>query len=119
MPQEQLAGLLRESDIYVSTSHSDSTSVSLLEAMACGAFPVVTDIPGNRDWVTHEHNGLLFHPGDSAALAECLTRASGDKQLRERAAEINIGVICDRAVWDNNMRRVEEAFMELVRPQAT
>ena len=44
---------LRSADIYVSTSLSDGTSISLLEAMSCGAFPIVTDIPGNRFWITH------------------------------------------------------------------
>jgi glycosyltransferase involved in cell wall biosynthesis len=109
----RLADALREADIYVSTSRSDSTSVSLLEAMACGAFPVVTDIPGNREWVSHGINGLLFPPRDSAALASCLTRAGHDIQMRSRAAEMNVGTIRKRAVWDDNMRRVEEAFLDL------
>jgi glycosyltransferase involved in cell wall biosynthesis len=42
---------LRTAHIYVSTSLSDSTSVSLLEAMAAGCFPVVSDIPANREWI--------------------------------------------------------------------
>jgi glycosyltransferase involved in cell wall biosynthesis len=39
-------------DLYVSASHSDGSSISLLEAMACGKPVLVSDIPGNREWVT-------------------------------------------------------------------
>src|SRR5208337_4734618 len=45
IPHREMPDLLSQSDIYVSTSLYDGTSVSLLEALACGAFPVVTDIP--------------------------------------------------------------------------
>jgi glycosyltransferase involved in cell wall biosynthesis len=51
---------VRAAHIYVSTSLSDSTSVSLLEAMAAGCLPVVSDIPANREWIDAGVNGLLF-----------------------------------------------------------
>ena len=87
LDQPDLAGLLRSADIYVSSSRSDSTSVSLLEAMACGAFPVVTSIPGNLEWITDGRNGLTFPPGDPAALATCLQKALADNELRSNAAD--------------------------------
>lgn len=59
-------------EIYVSTSRSDGNSVSLMEAMACGCFPVVTDIAANRPWIEHGVNGLLFQPGNMHDLANCL-----------------------------------------------
>jgi len=40
-------------DLYVSASHSDGSSISLLEAMACGKPVLVSDIPGNREWVAN------------------------------------------------------------------
>jgi glycosyltransferase involved in cell wall biosynthesis len=42
IPHDEMACLLGSADIYVSTSRSDGTSVSLLEAMASGAFPIIT-----------------------------------------------------------------------------
>jgi glycosyltransferase involved in cell wall biosynthesis len=49
IPHEKMPDLLGDADIYVSTSTTDGTSVSLLEAMASGAFPVVTDISANEN----------------------------------------------------------------------
>jgi glycosyltransferase involved in cell wall biosynthesis len=113
LDQFALAELLRGADIYVSTSRSDSTSVSLLEAMASGAFPVVTDIPGNRVWIAHSENGLLFPAGDSDALASCIRRAVKDTQLRLRAATVNRRRVLADAVWEDNMLAIERALTGL------
>src|SRR6185295_18103430 len=63
-----LAELLGRAEVYLSASLSDSTSVSLLEAMASGAVPVVSDIEGNREWVRDGEGARLFAAGDVAAL---------------------------------------------------
>lgn len=68
---EQLGPIYRTLDAYVSASTVDGTSVSLLEAMACRVPVSVSDIPGNRQWVTPE-TGLLFPVGDAEALADAL-----------------------------------------------
>ena len=47
----QLLENVRNSHIYVSMSKSDGTSTALLEAMSCGLFPVISDIPQNREWI--------------------------------------------------------------------
>ena len=111
--QSELAAALREADIYLSASLSDSTSVSLLEAMGSGVFPVVSDIPGNREWVEDSRNGLLFPPGDPSALAGCLIRAGEEPGLRTNAAAISRELIQRKAIWKDNMRLVEDKFLEL------
>ena len=75
MPHEEMPDLLARTDIYVSTSLSDGTSVSLLEAMATGAFPIATDIPANREWIRDGENGFLVPPGDEVALATSIVSA--------------------------------------------
>jgi len=110
-----LVAELSRAHVYVSTSQSDSTSVSLLEAMAAGCFPVVTDIEGNREWVRHGDNGLLFPARDDRALARCLERAANEPELRRRAATLNHALIVERATWSKNMERVERLFGSLTR----
>jgi len=106
--------LIRRADIYVSCSESDSTSVSLLEAMAAGALPVVSDIPGNREWVSDGASALMFPVGDADTLASALVRAATNRELREGAAMINRRTIESRAVWEDNMDTIERSFKELV-----
>jgi len=109
----QLDEELRGAHLYVSTSLSDSTSVSLLEAMAAGCFPVVSDIPGNREWVEDGKNGLLFPVGDAAALASALQSANNNPALRQAASDINRDIVQTRASWDDNMGQVGELFRSL------
>jgi glycosyltransferase involved in cell wall biosynthesis len=105
--------LLRDHDVYVSTSRSDTTSVSLLEAMACGLFPVVTDIPANREWITHGENGMLVPVGQPMRLAVTIIDTWHDKALRERARRLNVETIQQRAEWRECMRPVHELFDSL------
>jgi glycosyltransferase involved in cell wall biosynthesis len=108
-----IARELRAADVYVSTSRSDSTSVSLLEAMACGAIPVVTDLPANREWITDRENGLIVPQDDPAALAGAIIEALESPDFRAAAREINFLLIAERGRWRDNMARVEEAFAGL------
>jgi len=112
--RETLLNYYRESDIYVSTSQSDSTSVSLLEAMNFGLLPIVTDIPGNREWVGEGKNGFLFHVSDHRSLAERIIYAASEFSRWAEFRERNAAIIQRRAVWEENMRAVEERLLRLV-----
>ena len=108
-----IARELRAADVYVSTARSDSTSVSLLEAMACGPVPVVTDLPANREWIRDGENGRIVKNGDAASLAGAVVEAIDNASFRTAARGINLLVIDERGLWKKNMRRVEEAFLHL------
>ena len=110
VPQAGLPDLLASSDVYVSSSACDGTSVSLLEAMACGVAPVVSDIPGNREWVVPSSTGALFPVGDAAALASRILELARDDDLRT-----TIGSRCRKraerdASWARNFGRLFDAM---------
>jgi len=111
--RECLLDYYRESDVYVSTSRSDSTSVSLLEAMNFGLLPIVTDIPGNREWIGEGRNGFLFPAGDHRSLAQRIIYAAGEFDRRAEFGERNAEIIQKKAIWEENMRAVEEEFLIL------
>lgn len=110
----ELATLLAQAGVYLSASHSDSTSVSLLEAMAAGAVPVVSDIEGNREWVAEGEGARLFPCGDAAALTRSLELALGDATWAAAARARNRRVIEERADRERNLGRVEALFAGLV-----
>jgi glycosyltransferase involved in cell wall biosynthesis len=58
------AGYYRRARWYVSLPLSDSVSVSVLEAMAHGAIPILADLPANRELVADGQNGLILAPGE-------------------------------------------------------
>jgi glycosyltransferase involved in cell wall biosynthesis len=96
--ESTVVSTLRDAHIYVSTSRSDGTSISLMEALACGAFPILSDIPANAEWVNPAfENGLLVPLDDPPALATALARAINDDALRARAEDYNRAQILARA----------------------
>jgi glycosyltransferase involved in cell wall biosynthesis len=108
-----MAEWLGRADLYLSASLSDSTSVSLLEAMASGAVPVVTDIEGNREWVRDGEGARLFAPRDPGALTRAIEAALGDEPWKERARAHNRAVVERRADHARNMGEIERRFRAL------
>ncbi|HMA75765.1 MAG TPA: glycosyltransferase [Candidatus Krumholzibacteriaceae bacterium] len=111
---EKLSEELRKSDIYISTSLSDSTSVSLLEAMASGLTPIVTDLEGNREWIEDGENGMIVPAGSPRILAESVVKTVKDRNFTRKARKINISRIKERGLWEVNMKRVEEEMLRLI-----
>lgn len=108
-----LAAWLGRAEAYLSASLSDSTSLSLLEAMAAGAVPVVSDIEGNREWVGDGDGARLFPCGDAAALERALEAVLADGAWRGAARARNAAVIAERGDWHRNFARIEAAFEAL------
>ncbi|MBN2185815.1 MAG: glycosyltransferase [Candidatus Krumholzibacteriota bacterium] len=111
---DKVAEELRNSDIYVSTSFSDSTSVSLLEAMACGPLPVVTDIPANREWIEDGKNGFLVPVDSPAILADTILESLINPDRLESIRKRNLSIIREKGLWEPNMRLLEDRFLSLV-----
>jgi glycosyltransferase involved in cell wall biosynthesis len=107
---EEMADLLLNAEIYVSTSLEDGTSVSLLEAMASGAFPIVTDIPSNREWIKDGENGFLIPVQDERKLADRIIEAIRNPELMEKTRDRNREMIKERAYWERNVRKVVEIY---------
>ncbi len=116
---ERVPALLQAHHLYVTATHSDTTSVSLLEAMACGLFPIVTDIPANREWLVDGEGGRLFPAGDATKLAVAIIDSWRATELRETARRINLGVIETRGRWEETMRPVKRLFDDIAHARAT
>lgn len=103
--ESTLVTTVSSSHIFVSLSRADGTSSSLIEALACGLFPVLSDIPANREWIDESvPNGILVPLEDTDALGRALTRAISDEGMRVRAAEYNRNLAVVRADGERSAR---------------
>ncbi len=75
--------LMRAADLFVSGSLSESCGYAVLEALACGVTPVVTDIPSFRA-LTGGYIGHLWPTGNAARLAEALVCSATNRPSPER-----------------------------------
>jgi glycosyltransferase involved in cell wall biosynthesis len=110
---EHLAALFRRSQVSASPSRHDGTPNTLLEAMACGCFPLAGDLESIREWIEPGVNGLLFDPADPRSLAEAILRALADEGLRAAAAQANRRLIAERGTYALGMARAEELYGRL------
>ena len=97
LPQQHLWDLFVRATVMASISQHDGTPNTLLEAMACGCFPVAGDIESIREWITPGVNGLLVEPSSSQGTAEAILTALDSPALRKTAAEQNGQLIRERA----------------------
>lgn len=108
-----LPQIMRRYHVYVSASMSDGTSVSLLEAMSAGLFPVVSRIESNIAWIEDGRNGLMFESGNARGLALAIRRIAVDDALRSFALEENRRQVEARGDRCANMALLEQWYFEL------
>ncbi|OGX44589.1 MAG: hypothetical protein A3I71_04485 [Omnitrophica WOR_2 bacterium RIFCSPLOWO2_02_FULL_63_16] len=111
---DELADYFNEADLYVSATQSDGSSISLLEAMACGLPVVVADAYGNREWVSHGQHGWMYPAGDSQAFEAAIRDAVDQRHLWEAMGRANVAVTSRRADWRESVRSLTAAHRRLL-----
>jgi glycosyltransferase involved in cell wall biosynthesis len=103
------------SDIYISPSHVDGTSVTLLEALASGLPCLVSDIPGNKDWIEEGVNGWTFRDGDVDDLAEKILSAIRERKAFKKIGEAARKTAEEKADWNKNFGKLLETYHVIAR----
>ncbi len=110
VPRKEMAELFRSAAISVSPSTHDGTPNTLLEAMACGCYPVAGDLESVREWIQPGINGSLIDPNNPRDLAEAVIDALMNPELRQVAADINRKIIMEKAEYQASMQRAMEFY---------
>jgi glycosyltransferase involved in cell wall biosynthesis len=97
-------------DLFISPSHIDGSSVSLMEALACGLPCLVSDIPANREWVTGDLNGWLFPDGDADALAAAILQAYDGRRAFAKIGRAARATAEEKADWTKNFQKLLAAY---------
>lgn len=81
---DDMVTLFRSVDVVVLPTYREGLPKGLIEAAACGLPLIATDVPGCREVVTHEVDGLLVPAKDPIALSAAMVRLHDDSELRRR-----------------------------------
>lgn len=100
-------------DLYISPSHVDGSSVSLMEALACGLPCLVSDIPANKEWVFENQNGWLFRDGDVDQLAEKILAAMNQREKLPEIGRASRSEAEKRADWKKNAAALMEVYTQM------
>ena len=101
-------------DLYISPSHVDGSSVSLMEALASGLPCLISDIPGNREWIADGVNGWLFRDGDVDDLANKILYAIKSRKSFEKIGEAARQTAEQKADWQKNFGKLLAAYEKAI-----
>lgn len=114
IPHSTLPSYLGLADVYVSTSLSDTTSVSLIEAMACSLAPAITDVGGNKEWIKEGENGYLIPVKAPRILANRICLLLEDDEMRANMGRLNRKIVLQRADYSTEMQKMGKLYENLV-----
>ena len=113
-PRTDIPRVLNLFDIFVSASHEEGFSNSVLEAMAAGRAIVATSVGGTVEQIESEVSGLLVPPRDASAMRAALERLLTDRELRRRFGRL----ARERAVASFSLERLRASMADVYRTQA-
>jgi glycosyltransferase involved in cell wall biosynthesis len=111
----EMAAVYRRAQVTVSVSEHDGTPNTLLEAMACGCFPVAGDLESIREWIENNRNGLLIDPGNPTELSDAVVKVLSVAEFHATGVEYNLNLIVERRVTYPEVMARAEAFYRRIR----
>lgn len=113
--QRDLPRWYHMSDLYISPSHVDGSSVTLMEALASGLPCLVSDISGNKEWIEEGVNGWLFRDGDVDDLAVKILYAIQHPKSFKQIGEAARKTAEQKADWQKNFGKLLAAYDQVVK----
>ncbi|MGA2121552.1 MAG: glycosyltransferase family 4 protein [Methanoregula sp.] len=104
----------RRADIFITTSVSDGTPVSILEAMASGLPCIATTVGGIPEWIENNKTGLLIPPRSPEAVASAILSLAADPALRSHLGSAAREMIVKNGQWNSLMAQAEKDYLALL-----
>lgn len=114
VPYDTIPQYLSESDLYISPVPEDGVSSSLLEAMAVGSYPIVTNIKANHYWEKLGCGFMCFSPKSADELANKILTFHQNRESYRKQLTINRSIVEKKASWSHNMKIIERTLLDLV-----
>ena len=115
IPNTELPNYLSQSDLYISMPSTEGVSASLFEAMAAGCYPIVTDLPGNRAWITDGFNGRLIPVDDAVKLADAIQWYSENRNDLQQVLINNRNLVEEKGSYEKNMKIICSTYIEIIK----
>ena len=105
----------RRAHIFITTSISDGTPVSILEAMASGLPCIATAVGGIPEWIEDNKTGLLIQPKAPDQVAQAILTLAADTALRSRLGSAAREVVLKKGQWTTLMAQAEKDYQALIK----
>ena len=115
----EIPKFLQHANFYISMPITEGVSASLFEAMACGCFPIVSDLPGNRSWISQKVNGILVPSENEFKLAEEIEWAFKNNDFIKKSITENRKLVEENANYKINMKKIAFTYHDLINIKST
>ena len=112
--RDEFLKFMASHDIYLSASRSDSSPVSLIEAMALGLLPVAANIKGVREWLD-EKSGFPYGENDYAELLQIISSLVDEPKDYAEMRQQNLARVKSEAIFEKNIDYQLELIEKMVR----
>ncbi len=105
-----MADFWEKQNVYLNISDFEGMSLAMLEAMACGAVPVVTEVSGVSDLIEDGKNGFIVSVDNSVKTADKIEILSKDRDMLQRASDHNRCLIREKCDVSDYAKWLMETF---------
>jgi len=107
---KDLINYYAQAEAFISVPSCDTIPVSLLEAMACGTAPIISDLPSPKECITDGKNGCVVPVRDVNATAKAIVRVLKNNKIRNAFARFNLEFVKKKYDWVANMKKMENLY---------
>lgn len=108
--QNNVIPYLQAMDVYVLPSLTETTSLSTLEAMACGIAVVATPVGYVKEYIKERYNGMLFPFGNSLVLSMKINMLLENDKLREKLGRNGRKTVEEYFTWKDTAEKIKDVL---------
>jgi glycosyltransferase involved in cell wall biosynthesis len=108
---ERMTDLWASSDISILFSEFEGMSISMLESMGQGCVPIVTDVSGAKEKITHGQTGFIVAVGDVASMTQIIADLDANRARVEQISNACISSVRDHHGFDT----YDQEFVKIMR----
>lgn len=113
---EVMTDVWASSDISVLFSEFEGMSISMLESMGQGCVPIVTDVSGSKEKITHGKTGFIVTVGDVASMAQIIADLDANRVRVDQISDACISSLRDHNgfdIYDRELVRITQECMSM------
>ena len=111
--KDEILKLIKGSDLLIQPSLVEGISSTILESMACKTPIVASNIPGNRELITNNENGLLVDPNNTKLITKSVIDLLSDKEKCSKFIKKSSNIIVNYS-WENIGKMYFELYHSLL-----
>lgn len=109
-----MAVFLNASNAFISLPKTDQFASSIMEGMACGSIPILSNLSVYKQYLKDKENAFFVNPDDPEEIASAVNFCIDNPSIREEFYTINRRIIEEEEDWSNNAKKMEELFEALI-----